>query len=580
MVTYRSTDAEGNVEADKTVTVRIDKTAPVSTATPDGGTFTGPTSVTLAATDGGSGVGSIEYRLDGGAWTTYSGAVQISGNGAHTLEHRATDVAGNVSAVRSATYTIQGGGAGAPIVEGFADPSSGPAPLRVSFTATGLDPDGGALTYRWTLGDGTVIGPEFEWTFRTPGTYTATVTATDDEGMSTSDDVVVEVGSPGGDAPTVQASVDKPSGPAPHAVKLSATATDDGPANELEYLWDFGAGSTSFDEDPNHTYETPGTYTATVTVTDADGMSGTAEVVVEVTDPPGNRPPSVEAAAAPRSGTAPLEVLFSAHGTDPDRDELTYEWDFGDGDGAEGWRATHTYTAGGTYTARVTVPDEDGLTGTATVQVTVGNPPGNQPPTVQVAADPKSGTAPLKVRFTSSARDPERQGLMYVWEFGDGGRSGGKSATHTYRTPGTYDATLTVTDPHGATGTATVRIVVGGAVQAGQGLRVAQAQLTVPSSVRAFSARGLKVRVRCRTTGRGRVSAKVTRSASRRLGLGSRTVAARRMRCADGRTVTVRVKPSRATARRLSRAKAKRLRLSVAVSVNGRGALQRKITIR
>ena len=83
---------------------------------------------------------------------------------------------------------------------------------------------------------------------------------------------------------------------------------------------------------------------------------------------------------------------------------------------------------------------------------------------MQVAADPKSGTAPLNVRFTSSARDPERQGLMYVWEFGDGGRSGGENATHTYRTPGTYDAKLTVTDPHGATGTATVRIVVAGAV--------------------------------------------------------------------------------------------------------------------
>ncbi len=56
LVTYRSTDADGNVEADKTVTVRIDKTAPTSTATPAGGTFTEPTPVTLAGADGGSGV--------------------------------------------------------------------------------------------------------------------------------------------------------------------------------------------------------------------------------------------------------------------------------------------------------------------------------------------------------------------------------------------------------------------------------------------------------------------------------------------------------------------------------------------
>ena len=91
----------------------------------------------------------------------YSGPVTISGNGPHTLEHRATDVAGNVGAVGSGTYTIEGGGAGAPTVQAFADPASGAAPLPVRFSATGVDPDGGApLRYRWTLGDGTVLGPD------------------------------------------------------------------------------------------------------------------------------------------------------------------------------------------------------------------------------------------------------------------------------------------------------------------------------------------------------------------------------------------------------------------------------------
>ena len=56
-----------------------------------------------------------------------------------------------------------------------ASPTRRPARLRcdVSFTATGLDPDGGApLSYRWTLGDGTVLGPEFEWTFTDAGRST------------------------------------------------------------------------------------------------------------------------------------------------------------------------------------------------------------------------------------------------------------------------------------------------------------------------------------------------------------------------------------------------------------------------
>ena len=144
-MTYRSTDGEGNVEADKTVTVKIDKTRPdLDGDASDGGTFTGPTQVTLAGADSGSGLDKLEYRLDGGDWTTYSAPVTISGNGPHTLEHRATDVAGNVGAVGTGTYTIQGAAPGAPVIEAFADPSSGSAPLDVHFSVDGIDPDGGA----------------------------------------------------------------------------------------------------------------------------------------------------------------------------------------------------------------------------------------------------------------------------------------------------------------------------------------------------------------------------------------------------------------------------------------------------
>ena len=75
---------------------------------------------------------------------------------------------------------------------------------------------------------------------------------------------------------------------------------------------------------------------------------------------------------------------------------------------------------------------------------------------------------------------------MYVWDFGDGGQAGGRTATHIYTTPGTYTAKVTVTDNKGATGTATVQIVVDAAVAPAGGVRGAQTELSVPSSVRAF----------------------------------------------------------------------------------------------
>ena len=90
---------------------------------------------------------------------------------------------------------------------------------------------------------------------------------------------------------------------------------------------------------------------AKVTVTDPDGATGTAEVEVIVIDPP-NRPPTVRAAADPGSGDAPLDVRFSAEGSDPDGDTLEYEWDFGDGGSAFGAQATHRYSAPATTRPR------------------------------------------------------------------------------------------------------------------------------------------------------------------------------------------------------------------------------------
>jgi cytochrome c len=582
-VTYRSTDAEGNVEADKTVTVKIDKTVPTSTATPDGGTFTGPVQVTLAGADpsGGSGLDKVEYRLDGGAWTAYTGPVTISGNGPHVLEHRATDAAGNEGAVGTATFTINGAAPGAPTVQGFADPSSGPAPLKVHFSATALDPDGGPLDYEWELENGTVLDSEFEWTYTTPGVHTATVKVTDNEGDTATDVVEVTVTESGGgnQAPTVTAAVDKPSGAAPHAVQFTATGSDpDGPAGDLVYSWDFvdGAGGSRA-QSPAHTYLTPGSYTATVTVTDAGGKTGTAQVAVTVTNPPGNLPPTVKAAAAPKSGNAPLDVLLTAQGSDPDGDALTYRWEFGDGETADGRRARHMYTSPGTYDAKVTARDPGGLTASATVQVVVGNPPGNQAPTVQVAADPNGGTAPLTVRFTAAARDPDGDAVMYVWSFGDGGSAGGTGVTHTYTTPGTYTAKVTVTDPDGATGSATVQVVVTGPAPQG-GVKGSSAELVVPSSVRAFRARGMRLTVSCVTTGSGKATLSVTRATVKRLGLARRTVASKRVSCRAGKELTLRLKPTRAAARRLAKAKA--LKLTFALSVKGARPVERKVTIR
>jgi PKD repeat protein len=263
---------------------------------------------------------------------------------------------------------------------------------------------------------------------------------------------------PGNAPPTVVATGDPRTGQAPLTVAFSATGSDaDG--DPLTYAWDFGDGSTSLRQNPDHTYLEPGTYMATVTVKDSEGATGTAGVEIIVSNPPGNKAPTVEAAGDPTAGKPPLAVQFSASGSDPDGDPLSYAWDFGDGGRSFLQNPSHTYATAGTYTATVTVTDTRGASATDTVVVTVAN----RAPTVELTATPASGTAPLNVTFSASGSDPDGDALTYQFDFGEGKptRAGtARTATHRYKKPGVYTATVTVTDTGGLTATDEVQITV------------------------------------------------------------------------------------------------------------------------
>ncbi|HEY0637355.1 MAG TPA: ThuA domain-containing protein [Pseudonocardiaceae bacterium] len=123
----------------------------------------------------------------------------------------------------------------------------------------------------------------------------------------------------------------------------------------------------------------------------------------------GTRAPRVRLSADPTSGQAPLTVRFDPAGTeDPDGDPITYAWDFtGDGtvDSTEPGPVEHTYTANGTYTARLTVSDSTGRDSVATVRIVVGN----TAPTVVLDPPPNGGVFSFgdRVPFRVTVTDPE-----------------------------------------------------------------------------------------------------------------------------------------------------------------------------
>jgi PKD repeat protein len=99
-------------------------------------------------------------------------------------------------------------------------------------------------------------------------------------------------------------------------------------------------------------------------------------LVVSSAGGPVNQPPTASFTATPTSGQAPLAVAFNgASSSDPDGTISSYAWVFGDGATGSGVSPSHTYSTAGTYTARLTVTDNQGATGTTTTSITVSAAP-------------------------------------------------------------------------------------------------------------------------------------------------------------------------------------------------------------
>ncbi|MCU0631571.1 MAG: SBBP repeat-containing protein, partial [Methanolinea sp.] len=140
--------------------------------------------------------------------------------------------------------------------------------------------------------------------------------------------------------------------PAPLFVQFTDLST----GIPTSWYWQFGDGSTSALQHPNHTYTTPGTYNVTLTVTNVCG-SDTLTKYEYISICP-IYPPIANFTANPTSGCpAPLFVQFTDTST---HDPTSWAWTFGDGGTSTLQNPNHTYTLPGTYNVTLTVTNEAG----------------------------------------------------------------------------------------------------------------------------------------------------------------------------------------------------------------------------
>jgi PKD repeat protein len=164
-------------------------------------------------------------------------------------------------------------------------PTTGNAPLNVSFTGSA---QGGTAPYHysWNFGDGsTSTSQNPSHTYSAAGTYTATLTVTDSSSPAkTATSAVTVTVSAVGNPLAASASAVPTSGQVPLSVAFTGSATGGTPP--YHYSWNFGDGSTSTSQNPSHTYNAAGTYTATLTVTDSASPAHSAASSVTITGSP------------------------------------------------------------------------------------------------------------------------------------------------------------------------------------------------------------------------------------------------------------------------------------------------------
>ncbi len=310
-------------------------------------------------------------------------------------------------------------------------PRTGCAPLSMVFgtTVSSVDP---IVSYAWTFGDGgTGTGANPAHTYSTAGNYTVQVIITTASGCT--DTATVPNAIILGTKPVAGFTAN----PRDVCAKIPVNFTDQSTGTITQWLWSFGDGSTSTDQNPIHEYQDTGYFDVQLIVWN-NGCPDT----LTFTDYIHVKPPIASFAQTFLCGN-PWQRTFTDQSIGADQ----WTWNFGDGTTSTQQNPVHTYADTGTYTITLTVFNiSTGCDHVTTQTIKIVNEKANFYASDTIIC---KGTP---VNFTPVGNVPANV-AAYMWDFGNGSAGTGNPIQHTYRVAGTYNVQLIITDIAGCSDT-------------------------------------------------------------------------------------------------------------------------------
>ncbi len=217
---------------------------------------------------------------DGGTSTAQNPSHNYTAAGTYTVALTVNGPGGSDTETKTNYVTVTT----TPVAAFSGTPTSGNAPLAVTFTDLST---GGPTSWSWNFGDGgTSTAQNPSHNFTVAGTYTVTLTATNSCGSDAETKVdYISVSDAPCDPPVAAFTGSPTNGTYP----LNVSFTDQSSNNPTSWSWNFGDGGTSTAQNPSHSYNAAGSYTVTLTATNACGSDGETKVnYITVTEPSQN----------------------------------------------------------------------------------------------------------------------------------------------------------------------------------------------------------------------------------------------------------------------------------------------------